>query len=197
MDKNQHRRQARKIRDQLWGNDALGQAAATARICGFFLEHLRASLNGPLTDRTVALFRAIGSEIDLQGLEGLLAGPGIQVALPRIEGPDQPLRFCRHQEGDVLVDGGFGTKMPAPDAPDVRPDVVVVPLLAFDRQGGRIGYGGGFYDRTMAVLLENKALPAPQLVGLAFAGQETDDLPKDSHDLRLDYIITENEIIRS
>ena len=196
MDKNQHRRQARKIRDQLWADDALGQAAATAWICGFFLEHLRCSLSDPLTNRTVALFRAIGSEIDLRGLEGLLAGPGIQIGLPRIEGPDQPLRFCRHQEGDVLVDGGFGTKMPAPDAPDVRPDVVVVPLLAFDRQGGRIGYGGGFYDRTMAVLLENKALPTPQLVGLAFAGQETDNLPKDSHDLKLDYIITENGIIR-
>ena len=195
MDKEQHRRQARKIRDQLWADDAIGQAVATTRICGFFLEHLRSVSSLPLTGCTIALFRAIGSEIDLRGLEGLLAGPGIQVALPRIEGPDQPLRFCRHQEGDLLVDGGFGTKMPAPDAPDVRPDIIVVPLLAFDRQGGRIGYGGGFYDRTVAALLENKALPSPQLFGLAFAGQETDGLPKAPHDLKLDYIITENGVL--
>jgi 5-formyltetrahydrofolate cyclo-ligase len=98
------------------------------------------------------------------------------------------LDFHRYDVGQTLVPGGFGLSEPARDWPQVEPDVLVVPLLAFDARGYRIGYGAGFYDRTLAKLRAARNVLA---VGFAFAGQEFETVPHDENDQRLDWIVTE------
>jgi 5-formyltetrahydrofolate cyclo-ligase len=90
------------------------------------------------------------------------------------------------EESAPLYPSGFGTLAPDELAPKVDPDVVLVPLLGFDKHGTRLGYGGGYYDRTLASLGKK-----PKLVGLAFAAQEIDDIPRDGHDVPLDAVVTE------
>ena len=109
---------------------------------------------------------------------------GFHVAFPRVAAKDQPLDFHRVPDDGVLAPGAFGIHEPLPTWPRVAPDVLLVPLLAFDTSGHRLGYGGGFYDRT----LEKLDIPA---IGIAYAGQEVASLPAEVHDRRLDMILTE------
>ena len=92
-----------------------------------------------------------------------------------------------------MVEETFGTRAPMPDAPEMEPDLLIVPMLAFDRSGFRLGYGGGFYDRTLERLRSMKPVTA---VGVAFAGQEVAYVPHDDLDQPLDWIVTEREAIR-
>jgi len=105
--------------------------------------------------------------------------------------------FRRWVPGDRLEPAGFGLRVPAGDRPEVTPALLLVPLLAFDRSGTRLGYGGGFYDRTLARLqsarLQNDGCPLA--VGVAYAGQELSDLPRGPRDRTLDWIVTEGETI--
>lgn len=137
------------------------------------------------------------SEIDLRGLLTELAGRGHTIGLPVVVEKAAPLLFRRWQPGDVLELGSFRIEVPGADQPEVLPQVLLVPLLAFDRAGYRLGYGGGFYDRTLAKL--RKLAPGgqpPLAVGVAFAGQEIDSVPRDDLDARLDWIVTEREALR-
>lgn len=122
-----------------------------------------------------------------------LAAKGHPTCLPVVLGNNQPLVFRSWKPGQHLVTGAFGTSEPPPEAPEVEPDLLLVPLLAFDRKGYRLGYGGGFYDRTLVALRARKAILA---VGIAFAKQEVPEVPHDELDQRVDLIVTEAGVIR-
>jgi 5-formyltetrahydrofolate cyclo-ligase len=95
--------------------------------------------------------------------------------------------------GDVLASGVWGIREPKPEAPEVFPDILLVPLLAFDRSGHRIGYGAGYYDMTITALRARKSVAA---VGIAFAAQEVAQVPSTPRDARLDLVLTEREVIQ-
>jgi 5-formyltetrahydrofolate cyclo-ligase len=137
---------------------------------------------------TVSAYVAIGDEADPAALLHALRARGQTIALPRVAGRGKPLDFHRYDAGQSLVPGGFGLLEPARDWPQIEPDILVVPLLAFDARFYRIGYGAGFYDRTLAKL---RAVRDVLAVGFAFAGQEFETVPHDENDQRLDWIVTE------
>lgn len=114
------------------------------------------------------------------------------LCLPVVPGKAMPLLF-RLWQGDALVPGPFGTLHPADSQPLVTPQVLIVPLAGFDRRGNRIGYGGGYYDRTLQMLRETGPATA---IGLAFAVQELPDIPAEPFDQPLDLIVTDAGIIR-
>lgn len=113
------------------------------------------------------------------------------VGVPVILGEGQPLTFSRWEPGCAMKDGPFGAKIPALDD-FFEPEILIVPLVAFDRKGGRLGYGGGFYDRTLEKLRAKRATLA---IGFAYAAQEAEDLPLEPTDQPLDMIVTEQGIL--
>ncbi|WP_395697878.1 5-formyltetrahydrofolate cyclo-ligase [Methylocella sp.] len=121
-----------------------------------------------------------------------LAADGARTALPITGRRGTPLVFRLWRPGDPLVEGKMGIAEPAPEAPEVAPDLLFVPLAAFDRAGHRIGYGAGFYDRTLAGLRAVKPIVA---VGVAYASQEAAKIPHEDHDEPLDFVLTEKELI--
>jgi len=134
----------------------------------------------------------IRSEVDPRPLMEALLERGQDVALSQILHPHLSWRLW--QPGDVLVKGGFGVREPGPDAPEVFPKALIVPLVAFDRRGGRIGYGKGHFDRAIAAL---EAQHPVLTIGLAYAVQEIEQVPVEEHDRLLDIVITEAELIRT
>jgi 5-formyltetrahydrofolate cyclo-ligase len=130
----------------------------------------------------------IKNEIDPMALMRHLAALGAQLALPVITGRDQPLIFRAWTHDAQLLRGQFGIMEPSQQSALVEPDIVLVPLAAFDRAGHRIGYGAGHYDRTLRQLRMSKPAVA---IGLAFAVQEIEAVPALPHDVRLDYVLTE------
>lgn len=161
---------------------ALGSAAAAA-----FLDHFLADIR-PASTATIAGYFPIRSEADVGPLLESLSHRGHACALPRVPGAEQPLTFHHWVPGSPTASGPFGTRVPLPDARVVVPDIVLVPLLAFDLVGTRLGYGGGFYDRTLAKLRKDGPCLA---VGIAFGAQERDLLPRDPYDETLDWVVTE------
>ena len=138
----------------------------------------------------MAGFMPINTEIDPRPAmeEAAAHGP---VGVPVIIGPGQPLRFALWEPGTKMVEGAF--KAMIPEKPEwMTPEIVVVPLVAFDHSGGRLGYGGGFYDRTLEGLRANGACLA---IGFAFSAQEANDLPLEPTDQPLDLIITESGVL--
>ena len=133
----------------------------------------------------VAVYRAIGSEIDADALSMALAKQGRQLCLPVVIERDAPMIFRRWSPGEPLELDAAGVPAPLPLAETVAPDLILTPLLAFDATGGRLGQGGGYYDRTFA------ARPDVVRVGFAYAGQQVADLPVEPHDIRLDGVLTE------
>ncbi len=173
---------ARKAARESAGPDA---AAQIARHLMSVIDTAFGQSDGSLT---VSGFLPIGSEIDVRpALDAALAA-GHDICLPCVLAPGEPLTFRRWREGDPLVREAFGTKAPAPDAPVVKPDILLVPMLAFDGAGYRLGYGGGFYDRSLEALRREKQVLA---VGAAFAGQRADSVPRGPYDQPLDWVITE------
>lgn len=140
----------------------------------------------------VSAYLAIRSEIDAMPLMLALFGLRIPVALPVIVARGEPLRFRIWRPGTPLDPGPFGTSVPR-DGAEVEPDVLFVPMLAFDVRCHRLGYGGGFYDRTIARLREQAPLHA---FGLAYAGQRMPQLPIESTDMQLDAVVTETGVHR-
>lgn len=177
------RRAALARRRQL--SDAL-RAAASARLAGYA---------GQLTighDAVVSGFWPIRDEIDPLPLMHALEAQGMQLALPAVVDATT-IEFRLWRADDELVDTGFGTRGPGEGAEIVDPDLLLVPAAVFDRQGGRVGYGAGFYDRAIAGLV---ALGRnPRLVGVAFSCQEVDTVPLEPHDQVLDMVATERELI--
>jgi 5-formyltetrahydrofolate cyclo-ligase len=137
-------------------------------------------------------FMPLRSEINPLPLMRRLADAGAALALPVVAGRGKPLIMRTYRWGEPLVAGVWGIREPPPTAPEVPPDLLLVPLLAFDRAGARLGYGAGYYDMTIAALRARKPVTA---VGVAFAAQELAQVPTGPRDARLDLVLTEREII--
>jgi 5-formyltetrahydrofolate cyclo-ligase len=142
----------------------------------------------------VAGYWPMGDEIDPRPLLQALAAAGRRLALPVVTAPNQPLDFRAWAWGDELEPGRFGTTHPLAHAAPVEPDLLLVPLLAFDRQGFRLGYGGGFYDRTLDMLRRKRHVSA---MGIAFAAQQVPAIPHDGRDQRLDGVATEAGLLET
>lgn len=140
----------------------------------------------------VAGYSPINSEFDPFPLMRALAGRGATLALPVIIERDHALIFRAWEPDEGLVRGQLGIFQPSSDADEVDPDIVLVPLAAFDRAGHRIGYGRGYYDRTLQDLRTIKKIT---VIGVAFAVQEIETVPRLPHDEQLDCVLTERELI--
>ena len=140
----------------------------------------------------VSGFSPLKSEISPLPLLRRLADAGANLALPGVVGRGQPLVMRAWSFGAPLVAGVWGIREPTADAPELFPDILIVPLLAFDRRGHRIGYGAGYYDMTIARLRAMKPITA---IGVAFATQEIVAVPATPRDARLDLVLTERETI--
>lgn len=136
----------------------------------------------------VAGYFPMRSELDPLPLMRKLAALGCTCALPRVVGAEMPLTFHAWVPDSATEEGPFSTRVPTAGAASVTPDIVLVPMLAFDLQGMRLGFGGGFYDRTLGALRGSQSVLA---VGLAFSAQEQDVLPSDAFDQALDWVVTE------
>lgn len=174
------RAEARRIRDR-----------AAAGRGGLVLPHL-ISLLETRPESTMSGYLAIGSEVDVVPAMEAWHAAGRSLLLPCTGAPGSLLVFRDWSPGDPLVEEPFGTRAPGPDAPVGHPDVLLVPLLAFDRKGVRLGWGGGFYDRTLADLRRRGEITA---VGVAFAAQEVPEVPHGPGDQSLDLIVTEEGVI--
>jgi 5-formyltetrahydrofolate cyclo-ligase len=140
----------------------------------------------------VSGFSPLKSEINPLPLLRKLAEAGARLALPVVAGRGQPLIMRSYAFGQPLNSGVWGIREPKDDAPEVEPDIVIVPLAAFDRHGNRIGYGAGYYDMTINRLRGRKPVTA---VGIAYAAQEVPEVPVTERDARLDLVLTERDVI--
>ncbi len=146
----------------------------------------------PRPSLIVSGFMPIRSEINPLPLMRRYAEAGAQLVLPAIDGRGKPLRLRAWKIGDTLVTGQWNIREPGAEAPELVPDVMLVPLAVFDRRGHRIGYGAGYYDMTITKARAQKPVLA---VGVAFAVQEAPEVPNLPHDEPLDLVLTENETI--
>ncbi|MEO8302432.1 MAG: 5-formyltetrahydrofolate cyclo-ligase [Rhizomicrobium sp.] len=175
FEKSELRRAAREKRRTLPRGDFAAQIARHAQ-----------ALQIP-KDSVVGAYHALPDEADPALLLERLVALGCHIAFPRLAGKGLPLEFHRVPDGAMLAPGALGIHEPSETWPRVVPAVLLVPLLAFDASGHRLGYGGGFYDRSLAVL----NVPA---IGIAYAGQEISSIPHEPHDRTLDMILTEQGI---
>lgn len=159
-----------------WGDEA---AHALAR---HGLDFLR-----PAAAADISGFSSIRDEMSLAPLLDKLHGQGFGLALPAMQGKGKPLVFRRWAPGDEMAEAVWGIAEPKVTAPAVEPDIVLVPLLAFDNHGFRLGYGGGFYDRSLARLRAMKPIIA---VGIGYDEQRVDAVPHADYDERLDWVLT-------
>jgi len=135
----------------------------------------------------------IGTELDVRHTLSHLDLIGVGCALPVVVAKGEPLAFRIWTPQTLMERSGLGILAPAATVPEVDPDVLLVPLLAFDRAGYRLGYGAGFYDRTLERLRRSKPVMA---IGIGFAGQEVDSVPRDRYDQPLDWLVTENFVLK-
>ena len=140
------------------------------------------------TPAVVSGFWPMAEELDIRPLMIELYNQGCQLALPVVVAKKQPLVFRAWRPGDALEAGVFGTLHPSPKREVVEPDALIVPLLAVDEEGWRLGYGGGFYDRTLEALRAKKKITA---VGVGFNDQLMPEVPHGPSDQRLDWLLTD------
>lgn len=144
-------------------------------------------------DVAVSGYWPMEGELDPRLLMADLAARGHALGLPVVQGRGKPLLFRAWRRGDALVPGSLGIPAPGPEAAPLVPGLLLVPLLAFDREGFRLGHGAGYYDMTLAGL---RAAGPVLAVGIAYAGQEVARVPREAHDQPLDWVVTESEAIR-
>ncbi len=181
--KNELRREALARRDELAPDARVAAAEAIA---------VRAFPLAIKPDTIVAGFSPMRTEINPLPLLKKLAAAGARLALPVVVGRGKPLIMRVWNFGDPLARGVWGIRQPLPSAAEVAPDILLVPLATFDRRGHRIGYGAGYYDMTINALRAQKPVVA---VGIAFATQETREVPITPRDARLDLVLTERDVI--
>jgi 5-formyltetrahydrofolate cyclo-ligase len=167
--------------------DAATRAAASDAIA----VHAQPLVLGPRS-KAISFYWPIRSEVDPRPLIEAARKAGAAVALP-VLADETVFHFRKWTAGTPLLPAGFGTSGPGPDAPEVTPDVIVLPLAGFDRTGHRLGYGKGHYDRAVSAL--HAAGRHPLLIGLAFSVQEVPRVPAEAHDIRLHAIVTERETL--
>ena len=173
-----------------WARTA-GEGAAE-RLKENFLRTARGFPSRPGSSDIIAGFWPMADEIDVRPLIAQLHEDGQWVALPVVVGSQEPLIFRTWEPGLALDDGGFGTSHPSPKQAEVRPRILLVPLLAFDAQGQRLGWGGGFYDRTIAKL---RAQGPVITVGVAYQAQQVDSVPHMETDEPLDWMVTDQGVL--
>lgn len=149
------------------------------------LEHVPASI---FKTRVIGGYWPLPGELDIRPLLSACHDQGHEMALPCTPRKGKPLTFRSWTPSDALKAGPYGTREPFPDKAEVKPTLVLVPLLAFTQHGERLGYGGGFYDRTLSKLKESHEVFA---CGIAYAAQEAATLPVDEFDYPLDGILTD------
>jgi 5-formyltetrahydrofolate cyclo-ligase len=182
-DKAELRRQAFAHRDALTGEARAAAAEAIAE----------RPFPVPIVPGVIVSgFFPIRTEINPLPLMRKLAEAGATLALPVVVARGHPLILRAYAFGDALASGQWGIREPGPNAAEVIPDMMLVPLAAFDRTGHRIGYGAGYYDMTIA---KARALKPVTAIGIAFAAQEIDRVPATPRDERLDLVLTERETI--
>jgi 5-formyltetrahydrofolate cyclo-ligase len=181
-DKLELRRAALACRDAL---PAAERAAAAEAIA-------ERGLPVPVAGAIVSGFMPIRSEVNPLPLLCKLAAAGARLALPVVAGRGRPLILRAWSFGEPLARGVWGIQQPHEAAAEVAPDIMIVPLLAFDRAGHRIGYGAGYYDMTIAALRARKPIVA---IGIAFAAQEIERVPATPRDAALDLVLTERDVI--
>lgn len=164
-----------------------------ARLAGLLAERIAAERSLFGAGATASSYRAMSSELDPEPAEGVLRAQGHVIVLPVTPPMGQPLAFHRYDAGDRLIRHRYGMREPDPARPRLRPDALLIPLLAFDRRGNRLGYGGGYYDRTLRMLRQEDTCLA---IGLAFSNQQVDAVPHDAYDQRLDAVVTPDGIFR-
>jgi len=176
--------------------DAAAAELGDDGIRGFF-EHLIQTWGKVSADydnqAILAGYWPMATEMDVRPALVALHRIEVLLTLPEVAAKDRPLRFRAWTPDEALVEGDHGTFHPLTSAPLMRPDVVLVPMLAFDKRGYRVGWGGGYYDRTLELLRKTGDLTA---IGVAYSAQEVDEVPTDAYDQRLDWIITEQEAIK-
>ncbi len=173
--------------------DARARRAESARGLTKYADRI-AALAGKLDlprGAVVSGYWPMGDEADPRALMRALAAKGHPLALPRIAKRHAPLEFRRWKLGDELITASFGMSEPQTSAELIAPSVLLVPLLAFDAAGHRLGYGGGYYDRTLEAL---RAAGKVLAVGVAYGGQEVAEVPTHEHDQKMDAIVTEKGV---
>ena len=144
-------------------------------------------------ETVVSAFAPMADELRVWPLLRRLGGEGFRLCLPVMQGKGRPLVFRAWTQGDAMDSGVWGISEPKADKPTLEPDVVLLPLLAFDANGWRLGYGGGFYDRTLRRLRDVKKVIA---VGLGFDAQKVDAVPHLDYDQQLDWVLTPSGPLR-
>ncbi len=187
-DEKQELRQAAKEKRHAAAG-AAGPAAAEKMAANYFLAAPRF---GPPETSAISGYWPMADELDVRPLLERLDREGRTLALPVVVAKGEPLIFRRWRPGMALDEGGFGTRHPGPEAPELTPEILLVPLLAFDGRGHRLGWGGGFYDRTLARLRARGPIVA---VGVAFHGQQMDYIPDTAGDEPVDWVITEEDVL--
>ncbi len=190
------RAEAARWRAAAAAEDGAAGGGAAAAVSRRLLEELDATLgliSGTPSDTVVSAYWPMGSELDPRPAMRELHGRGHSIGLPVVVEAERPLLFRAWSPGDALEAAGFNTQVPGAHKAELGPRVVLVPLLAFDRAGYRLGYGGGFYDRTLAKLRAEGEVLA---VGLAYADQEVPEVPRDGNDQQLDRLVTEAGVHR-
>lgn len=177
---------AQKHRDQLVSKASVDAGARLA-------ENVKELAEKQTGLSVVSGFLPIGSEIDVLPSLRALTNLGLETCLPVVLQKAQPLIFRAWREGDALESGPLQTRHPLPAAKEVRPDILLVPLLCFDLSGARLGWGGGFYDRTLAKL--KRETPHTLAVGVAYHGQCVEHVPAGDYDVALDWVATEQHLI--
>ncbi len=176
----------RTLRDRQKSRREVTLAALGAGVNEGLVRH-GVALLGERPPGIVSGYYPMAGEIWPLGLMGALRSKGHSLALPVMQGKADPLQFRAWSPGDTLIAGVWGIRQPAPEQPEVLPDIVLVPLLAFDARGYRLGYGGGYYDRTLRHL---RTLKPTLAVGVALDELEVDDVPHLDYDERLDWVLT-------
>jgi 5-formyltetrahydrofolate cyclo-ligase len=161
--------------------------AAHGAVAGACLAEHGLKFIEPKSGSIVSGFSAIRDEIDPAALLTRLQAEGHHLCLPVMQGKGQPLVFRAWAPGDAMGKVQWGIAEPLPDKPELEPDIVLVPLLAFDGEGYRLGYGGGFYDRTLQRLRTLKPVIA---IGIAYDELKVDAVPHQGYDQRLDWVLT-------
>jgi 5-formyltetrahydrofolate cyclo-ligase len=159
---------------------------AAQKACEHFLNNVPIS-----PDHIVSGYHPIQNEINILPLMEALFHRGHRICLPVIEKKAMPLKFRIWTPECTLMEGEFGALIPK-DGGWIEASLVILPMLAWDRTGNRLGYGGGFYDRTLSVLRARRKILA---VGYAFSAQESDSVPVENTDQRLDFLVNEDESI--
>lgn len=167
------RRDALELDDRLLWDEAIVERVLALPVFG----------QGP-----VSAYWPMRSEADPRPILEALHERGLPLCLPAIV--EQRMHFRRWAPWEPIVPGGFGTLVPAPEQPEIKPAILIVPLAAFDRHGYRIGYGKGYYDRAIS------ELRPVATVGIAYAAQEIAEVPAEPHDRSLDWVVTQDETIR-